>query len=227
MNLPPNYFLVSRVGHGQENCACFCAECRQLMLGTLDGISYNDAYRNFMELLPLKEDERLDQYHDVVRQKIVWGEYYKQTALTGTTYTYFKAWARKEFTNLTEKELDKLCEKVNKASWVFRNWEVIVENLTNSSLTSIDARKFSVNMFYQAKQLSWCINHNNTLRQKGRKRSQDGDEVYSEESFERLVQSVFSNGILREVEYEPTAVSAILGRLQDQIVSYCDNRDRR
>ena len=71
--------------------------------------------------------------------------------------------------------------------------------LDSSAIVAIDARKYSVISFDEAQRLSWCIKQGSRLRPRGRKRrhlNEDPDDNQQEIKFERLVDSVFANGIL-------------------------------
>ena len=221
----PNNFLINLEEHHEVRGRCFCEMCRRLRLERLADVGIQEAYHQFIHMMPFKEKAKLESYHASVIDQIVFGEHYKKTALEGTAYTKFKWWAKSAFPHLSRKEMDKFSCKVTEASWVFRNWDVIVTNLTNHRMTSIDARRFSVHMFYQAKSLTWCLNYNEQIRSKARKSTVEG-KLYDEDSFNRLLKAVFDDGILREVEFDPTISSAIMGRLQSQVVAYCSARTK-
>ena len=56
-------------------------------------------------------------------------------------------------------------DRVNEVSWVFRNWDTIVSNLTDAR-RKFDAMRFSVDMFYQAKSIEWCLSYNDQIRKR-------------------------------------------------------------
>ena len=63
-----------------------------------------------------------------------------------------------------KKDRDKFCLKVNSAALVYDKWNVIVDNLTDPRMTEIDARNFSMEMYYEARDITWCLNYNEQLR---------------------------------------------------------------
>ena len=114
-----NNFLINLLAHDNVVNNCFCNNCRTKRLSDLDGINLDVLYLRFTGLLPLGEEDKLDKYHGYVLEQIVYGEKYKQSALGGTGYTYFKCWAKQEYPNLSAKELTKFSDKVNEASNVY------------------------------------------------------------------------------------------------------------
>ena len=103
--------------------------------------------------LNLKEKSQLNMLFENTINEIVIGKVFKVSSLEHSGYKYFNSWARHEpdFINLSPKQFSKFCEKVNEASSVFDNWNVIVRNLTDHRMNEIDGRPFSVRQFFLAK----------------------------------------------------------------------------
>ena len=55
--------------------------------------------------------------------------------------------------------------------------ETIVRNLTDDRITEVDARSFSLGLFYEARSETWCLNYNETIR---RKKSGEKPDLYPE-----------------------------------------------
>ena len=216
-----NNFLINLLAHDNVVNNCFCNNCRTKRLSDLDGINLEVLYLRFTGLLPLGEEDKLDNYHGNVLDQIVYGEKYKQSALDGTGYTYFKCWAKQEYPNLSAKELTKFSDKVNEASNVYKNWDTIVANLTDRRM-EFDARRFSVRMFFLSKSIEWCLSYNDQLRKKGKMSIENP--LYPKDKFDAIFQNILDSGILDDIEYDTNIAASIGGRLQTKIISYCKVR---
>ena len=216
-----NGFLVNVVAHDDIIGNCSCINCRQRRLDRLNGVNIESLRNSFQDLLPLTEDIKLDNYHSQVIAQIVFGEKYKQAASNGSPYTYFKSWAKRQFPNLSVKELSKFCNRVNEASSVFHNWDTIVTNLTDARL-KFDARRFSVAMFHQAKRIEWCLSYNDQIRKKG-KMSLD-EPLYPKDKFDAIFQNIIDSNILDDVDFDTNIAAYIGGRLQTKMITYCRYR---
>ena len=177
----------------------------------------------FTRTLPSKEKSQLNKLFDNTINEIVIAKVFKVSSLEHTGYKYFKSWARHEpdFIILSPKKFSKFCEKVNEASSVFDNWNVIVRNLTDHRMNEIDARPLSVCQIYLAKSLGWCLCYNEMLRKKNNR----GDEpLYSEDKYAEIMRNIFSSGILDDISYDPQVASTIGNRLQSDMVAHCRRR---
>ena len=217
----PNLFLhgFPQV-HNRVIGNCLCETCRPLRLQQIRVRgNLNNLYHGFMNSLPRKEEACLDKLYSNTVQLIVQGKAYKETSLEGTEYRYFKCWAKNqpEFRELSEKQFSKFTEKVNEAAWVFDNWTKITANLTDRRLTEIDARRLSINQFYRAGNIDWCLSYNETLR---KKRKPD-DPLYSNEKFNGVFNAIVESGILEDINHDPKLAASLGERLKMQMISYC------
>ena len=218
----PNKFLSS---HVEANC--FCGRCRIYRLDIITGIGYtiNELHNLFTRELVEEEEERLDRLYQATIQLIIYGKAYKESCLRNTGYTYFKSWAKTqpEFEHLTTKNLQKFCDRVKKASTAFDQWDIIVKNLTDIRMTYIDARRFSVAQFWEARSLAWCLNYNENLRPKGKNH---GEKSYPEDKYQLIFQQILNSGILDDIDNDPQIASCIGGRLQSDMVRRANSRYR-
>ena len=107
---------------------------------------------------------------------------YKDACLRNTPYTEFGWWLRTEprYAGVDQKIRTKFCVEVNRADSVFNDWDLIVQNLTDPQITHLDARKFSIDMFYRARSMNWCLNQNELKRSAGG----EADIVYEEHKYQ-------------------------------------------
>ena len=215
----PNDFLINLLAHNNVVGNCFCGNCRRLRFDNLHGKSLDEMYVHLINNLPLRKEQRLDHHHTVVLLQIVYGERYKATALQNSPYKKFGWWAKANL-QLSEKDRKHFCQKVTEASLVFNHWDNIVNNLTNQNMKYIDARTFSVRMFYLANSYAWCVTYNEKLRMKGKVAA--GEEpYYPPEKIEDIFQHIQNTGILADVDFNPQAAAAIGEQIQSRIVNYC------
>ena len=154
---------------------------------------------------------------------IVAGKVYKESCLENTGSRYFKSWAKNQamFAAWSVKDLNKFCADVNEAYDVFEHWDQIVRNLTDSRMDQIDARRFSVRYFYLSKTLDWCLNYNEIIRKKTKRRDEP---LYPDDKYNAIFQNILASGILDDIQHDPYVASMIGGRLQADMVRYCTNR---
>ena len=189
------------------------------------GYTNNELYDLFMYELVEKEDIKLEKLHAATLLLIVYGKAYKTSSLENTNYRYFKSWAKtqEKFADLSAKELSKLCDKVNEASVVFDSWDSIVVNLVDDRMDQIDARRFSIQQFYMAKNINWCLSYNEMLRKKG---NNDDVAPYPEDKYNEIFQYIINTGILDDVNNNPQIAAIIGGRLQGYMVRRSNARYR-
>ena len=225
----PNEFLINLAPHHEVVGICFCENCRAGRLQEVADRNYSNRqlYRLFTHRLVQSEETRLERLFESTLQQIVHGKAYLTNSLENTNYRYFRSWAKtqRRFENLTQKDFNNLCRKVNEANNVFNSWESIVSNLTDYRMSSIDARRFSVNQFYQAKDITWCLRYNEQLRIGGR--NVDNNVLpYPEEKYNEIVQHIERTGILGDVGNDPQTVTVLFGRLQKDFTRRANSRYR-
>ena len=223
----PNLYMINLLAHDTILPRCFCDGCRERRFNASRDINHDELKNMFMRTLPYKERSQLNKLFENTINEIVIGKVFKVSSLENSGYKYFKSWARHEpdFINLSPKQFSKFCEKVNEASSVFDNWNVIVRNLTDHRMNEIDARRFSVRQFYLAKSLDWCLCYNEMLRKK--KKNRNDEPLYSEDKYAEIIQNIFSSGILDDISHDPQVASTIGNRLQSDMVAYCRRRYQR
>ena len=183
-NIHPNIFLLN---DGDDNDVqnhprtCFCIRCRAVEVADIhdryipnvdDQRMLNELRHMMITVLPRRLSLAQDRVFEITRKLIVHGKIYKEAALKNGDYTLFKCWAKtqpyyQQFINgnkQTKKEFDKHCQYVNDCAFVYDNWDKIVHNLTNESLTNLNARTFAVGKFREAVDFNWCISKNERAR---------------------------------------------------------------
>ena len=204
---------------------CLCANCRQQRLQAAINQHQLIMHYKFMNFLPDKENKSLDNLFGSTIKLIVQGKVYKHRSLNGTRFTYFKSWAKTQvqFQDFTDEEMAKFCKRVNECASVFDKWEIIAGNLADPRITEIDPRRFSVNQFYRAQSMDWCLSCNELLRTKSKKVD---DPAYTDEKFEDIFRYIKDTGIFRDIEYDETLAAGLGDRLQRRMIAYCRRRER-
>lgn len=182
----------------------------------------------FKNVLPRRREARANAVFQETLRQIIHGKTFFEKCLSGTTYKYYKCWAKAqpEFQHLVngtkeqQKEFNKFCAEVTEAAYCFDNWEKIVHHLTDKRIDSVDARNFSVRYYYCAGSWDWCLGYNEKLRRKQKK--QPGNELpYTEEKFREIFEHIVQSGILQDIEYNQKLAAGIGDRLQNAMTKYC------
>ena len=131
----PNTFLWKSGEHNTIIGNCFCDICRRLRMEEFveRNLTEGQMYYEFTHLLPRKESMSLNKVFADTLNIIISGKVYRDTCLQGSGYAYFRSWAKHEplLSTLPDKQFNVFCHRVNEASWVFDNWDRIVNNLTD------------------------------------------------------------------------------------------------
>ena len=225
--MPPNQFLQQR-DHDDE--MCFCNNCRERRYREVTAIGVNRGTDWLQEMclvhLPLGRERKANTVYKNTLTQIIYGHAYKEACLADTNYKYWKSWAKTQpqFEHLVDgnyrskKTFNDLATDINESSYVYRNWDEIVNNLTDQRLTCIDARTFSVRMFYCARNLDWCLSYNETLRKKG---NSNGELPYSQDKVDEIFQHMVNTGIFEDMGHNPKLAAGLGEALKLKMTSYC------
>ena len=161
---------------------CFCRRCRESYKSLI-----NIRYGNSVEERNRKENELSDKMirelpaerlaaekrvYAITKEMIINGSLYKEACLNGSGYTQFKSWAVLQapsaaMVNGTKEEEQKFvdhCQLINDCANVYESWDDIVKNLTNESITFLNAKTFSINQFLRAKSWTGVLRKMSVLR---------------------------------------------------------------
>ena len=202
--------------HGKPHPPPKSEECRTRKYREVqnEGLTPGELFDFVFDRMPRSENARLDNLYRSTLRKIVYGKVYKDTCLRNTPYEDFGWWARTQpsFMRLDKPVRDRFCREVNEIDLVYQGWNQIVTNLTDARLMHLDARKFSVNQFYRARNPGWCLNYNDMMRNGG-----EAEIVYEEHKYQRIIRYIIQSGILdhddqltsmlgRRIQRDPVAV---------------------
>ena len=204
---------------------CFCIACRSIWLTCIPDETERSLRMMLAEQLPTERNNRLIKVFENTLQTIVYGKRYYDFCLNNTPYTSFKCWAKQQPMfrqyvegNVQEKKLfDDFCDLIRVCEVAYTNWEMIVENLTQTGIDRIDARNFSVHMFSRATSLNWCITYNNKLKP----RINATQLLYTTEQIDDIFQYILRTGILHQISYDEHMGARIGYQLQRRIVKHC------
>lgn len=211
-----NEFLLSNVRvNGRHQRDCFCLPCRAGKVEEIlnGGFTNNDLQHMFFQRLTQQEDIRLHNLFKLTLRKIVYGKAYKDSCIQNTPYKTFGWWVRSQdqFSYMTHAQIKKFCDQINEVDLVYKDWDKIVRNLTDPRMIHCDARKFSVHQFYRARDLGWCLNHNEILRNRGHLVDEP---LYAENKYRNIMLFISNSGILDDINYDDQQISMLGRRLQ-------------
>ena len=218
-NIHPNMFLLNDRDDNDVQAhprTCFCVRCRAIEVAEIHDryIPYHDDLRMLNELrhmvvnvLPKRLVKAQERVFEITRALIVYGKTYKEVALKNGDYTLFKCWAKTQFyyqefingSRQAQKEFDNHCQFVNDCAYVYDNWDKIVNNLTNESLTNLNARTFTVGKFREAVDFNWCISENERARTGTAPRRQ-GEQLWTPDDVNETAHHVLSVARLSEAD---------------------------
>lgn len=213
-----NHILLAQIRYnGVHLQHCFCQQCRTrkfdeiVAAGFTAGQLFDITFKRILQ----SEEAKLNEMFQLTKRKIIYGKAYKHSCLQNTPYQDFGWWVRTQpnFMRLPESVREKFCIEVNQIDSVYNDWEKIVDNLTDQNLHHIDARKFSVNQFYRARNDEWCANYNDLMRGGGQ-----ADLVYEEHKYQRIVRFIVQTGILEDISHENILTSMLGRRLQRDLM---------
>ena len=221
-----NFFLVSTQDHSNQNHYaedCFCEFCRNLRVVANSGMELAELNRLFSRTLPGEQSVQLHRYHCTVLEQIAAGKTFKNLALANEDYVYLGCWAknRDPWKSWDEKDRNKFVRNVNIAALVYEKWNIIVSNLTDPRMTEINARNFSMSMFYEARDITWCLNYNEQLRL--RKSKGEKLNLYPEDLYQAVKKNIFDCGILAGMTRpnDPHIAAMMMKRLSNEVVGAC------
>ena len=222
----PNLFLSETL----HNAECFCPPCRQRNVAAINDKREASLRQRLVDDLAQERQARSSALFEVTKQQILYGKLYKDICMANTRLKYFKCWAKKQpvyqrFVNgdkERKQEFNKHCQLVNESAYCFDNWELIVSNLTDRRMTSIDARSFSVAYFASAGSIDWCLEYNEKVRKSGSSK----ERLYSRDQVDAIFQQIVASGILDDIEHNEQVAASIGNQLQRKMVAYC-RRNRR
>ena len=228
--MPPNQFLLQHNGRPE---LCFCNICRARKHAEVSqlGATRGDEWlqEQCLAYLPLGRERKAEELFQMTLKQILYAQVYKEACLANTTYIYWKCWAKNQpqFAHLvngndrSKKTFNDLAKEISEASSVFMNWDLIVQNLTDKRMTCIDARTFSVRMFYCAKSLDWCLGHNEDLRRKG---SSANGLPYTQDKVDEIFQHMINSGIFDDMNHNPKLAAGLGEALKLKMTGYCRRR---
>jgi hypothetical protein len=203
---------------------CFCEHCRLAKYLEVhnQGFTHGQLFDLAFERIPRTENARLNSLFRLTLKKIIYGKVYKDACLRNTPYEDFGWWARTQpnFMRLDKTVREKFCRDVNQIDVVYRDWGKIVTNLTDPRLHHLDARKFSIDQFYRARNEDWCLNYNDLLRMGGR-----ADLVYEEHKYQRILRYIIYSDILDDINHDAILTSMLGRRLQKDLMRISKNHD--
>ena len=212
-----NHILLPKIrNNGQHLRLCFCDPCRNSRYRDLfTSLTADQLYQLTFVQMARTEEIRLNNLLQGTLRMIVAGKAYKDLCLRNTHYHDFGWWLRSQpnYMGMDPKSRTKFCRLVNQIDSVYTGWDTIVSNLTDPRITHLDARRFSIDSFYRARNLDWCLNENELKRGRG-----DADIVYEEFKYQRILHYIITTGILVDIDHDAVLTSMLGRRLQRDLM---------
>ena len=198
-----------------RNCHCvsrFCEPCRGRKLAVhqnSDVAVLKDLVQGYF---PAKIERDLNRLYKDTLECVVVCKAYKDAVMRNSPYTYLKTHLKK-VEGMSDFHATPLASLANEGSKVYEKWDTIEFNLVQCQL--IDRRRFSINQFYRATELSWCYKYEESIRKKNSKPKRP---FYEDEKYERIKNFIKDSGILSDLDHDPKQITALCSRLQSDLV---------
>ena len=193
----PNNILIN-TSHAEY---CFCVDCRNRKCAQIIGTTVRQDTLFFKNTLI----------------KITVGVAYKHRCLQNTRYSSFGAWLASQpqgaFGNI---DTARLCSRITQVTYVFQDWDTIVHNLTNPQMVNIDARRFSIEQFYCARNFNWCERTNGNPPRGINERPE-----YDERKYKAVIDLVRSSELLQDVSKSSEQAKLIAMRFRKDLQDMC------
>ena len=220
----PNTILTTQLRNdGTHKSICFCVTCRERKMNTLAAnLTFEQVHRLFFQVQASLEDAAAENLLQTTLERIAAGESFRKLCLSRRYnphgYTSFGVWLNRH-TNRTEQERKKICMQMTEVKMINAHWEEIVTNLTDRRMTHVDARRFTINKFYRAININFCLNQQ---RLNGPQTTPvEIIQEYDEQKFQDIMALVCSSGILDDVSYCPDQAKLIVKRFRKEINNLC------
>ena len=220
----PNFFLT--ILECDTAARCFCQQCRinkleqMTLAGAENGIGWLKS--TCLDALPVGRARRTNRVFETTLQQILCAKAYKDACLEGTGYTYWKSWAKTQhqFQIMDPKRFDQDATFIREANSVYDNWDKIVANLTDPRMSWIDARTFSVNYFYRAASIDWCLSHNEHVRPKV-KLPEEEELPYDQAKLDQIFTYMVGTGIFDDIKHNSKLAAGIGESLKMRMIRHC------
>ena len=129
-----------------------------------------------------------------------------------------------DHSHITEEKIcARITEKCKLSATIFREWNTIVHNLTNSEMVGLDPRDFTLRKLYEARKFTWCLKE--LAQNEGKSSAKHAEErkEYSEPLYRDIIQNVRNSGILQGVSFDPVQAELIGNRIKDDLKKMCKN----
>ena len=206
---------MAEVFAGARDCHCvsnFCEPCRRRKLA----VHENSTVERLRYLVQLNYPSKINRYLDTLYKDtlecIVVCKAFKDAIMIDSPHCHLKKHLKTEL-GMCDDAATPLANRVNEGSKVYEGWDTIEFNLMQCRL--IDRRSFSINMFYRARQYSWCLQYEDSIRKKNAKSKTP---YYQDDKFERIKDFNKGTGILEDLDHDPKQITALCSRLQSDLV---------
>ena len=131
-------------------------------------------------------------------------------------------WMRTNCPTWDDRKRNRIIEMCKFSAAIFRNWEAIKHNLTNSSMREVDAKDFSLRRLYEARKSSWC---------RGERRQHppcepppnepETTKEYDEQKYIAILQKIKDEQILNTIYFNDDQANLIADRIREDLLKIC------
>ena len=130
-------------------------------------------------------------------------------------------WMKLHCRHWDPKKRSRITELCKFSAAIYMNWELIKHNLTNSAMTEVDARNFSLRKLYEARNLSWCLGEAKRNSRKSKPKNDDASQAYDEGKYLNILKKIKDEKILDEVSFDEDQADLIADRIKEDLHDLC------
>ena len=93
-------------------------------------------------------------------------------------------------------------------------------NLTDPRMSWIDARTFSVNYFYRAASIDWCLSHNENVRPKVKLPAEE-ELPYNQAKLDEIFTHIVGTGLFDDIQHNSKLAAGIGESLKMRMIRHC------
>ena len=215
----PNEIL--KVINGVHPAWCLCDNCKVVKMNRYLNTTRQELKRIAFADLKVDEEARLNALLENTVKQIAAIYAYRTKCVGAPPRPSFGVWLKNNSNPaiMTKKRRGSLVRLVREACAVYEEWPTIVENLSFEGLRNLDARRFCIRKFYDARRLQWCEDEEQRLSSKAkRRRDREGFDAVK---FENVVTLVRTSGLLDDVSFCPRQGELIAKKFKMEIDNIC------
>ena len=202
----PNAFLLTIFEDRQE-----------LLDAAMANQSANEIKDSVIELTRISSAQKDGRFRNILDTVV------QCVALKRMCGTGVGKWLNENCPDIAENVRASITEQCKFSATIFRLWDAIVHNLTNSEMEGVDPRNFTIRDLYEARKLKWCLAEKNQKVPKKSTNTPTDEQEYDETLYQSIIDRISDSRILHGVNFDPAQADLIADRIKSDLKRMCEN----